>query len=193
MADVDPERVGDHGALDDEQRSLMVEPRRPPGEPGVQSIPYLRGRGPVSVGVGDGRRGDLAPSLGSAADELAAVLGRVATVRRADPRHRDGLTHHPVRAEPYPAPRPEDRPRGGRFEVRRSRRRGRPRHQDRSVSRRRGRKGHHPSAQQPERPRSRVRSLVRSSRPLRPSGTAAVRSGEDGTKTTRDAVRDSAQ
>lgn len=33
-------------------------------------------------------------------DELAAVLGRATTLRRADPRHGDRLAHHPVRTEP---------------------------------------------------------------------------------------------
>jgi hypothetical protein len=69
--------------------TLVVDPCGPASQPGLEPVPRMRSRRPVSVGLGDGHPGDLAPGLGPAEDEPTDVFGWVTVLRRADSRHRD--------------------------------------------------------------------------------------------------------
>ncbi len=76
------DRQADHGALDDRQWTLVVDPRGPAGQPGMEPPPCLHGRRPLPVGVGDGDRGDFAPGLGPSEHEFAALLRRATACGR---------------------------------------------------------------------------------------------------------------
>lgn len=63
----------DHGALDDRQRLVVVDPGRPLLEPGMQTLPCLRFELPVSVGVGDRDDMGCAPGRGVGQAEHRSV------------------------------------------------------------------------------------------------------------------------